>query len=318
MPIIQDFEASLYRFSKTKYGQWRRVDLHNHSPASHDYRGNKTTALKEGIDHLLATTVDVVMFTDHHMLPDAEFVERLKEGSGRTILRGTELNVFVDAWAKPESKIHKQAFFHLLVGFDPDVDADYWFSHVNKQCGYEARDVSGMQTRGLTASIPEICATLKEANALIIPAHLHKGSDAFRSRSVDDIYTDEEFLRLARDHFTALEVTDPQTAKFFDGEHRETGNLHKTCIRSSDAHDISSIGERTTWVQMESPTFRELKAGLEIPMRVSLEEPDLPASHVIGINIRGQFFSDLWLSLSPNCNAFIGVKGSGRRPFSSA
>ena len=261
---------------------------------------------------MLVTPVDVVMFTDHHALPESDFVKGLKEGSGTTVLRGAELNVFVDAWAKPESKIQKQAFFHLLVGFDPDVDADYWFTHVNKQCGHEVRDVSGTPIHGLTASIPDICNTLQQANALIIPAHLHKRSDAFKSRSVDDIYTDEEFLRLAQDHFTALEVTDPKTAEFFDGRHTETKNLHKTCIRSSDAHDVTSIGERPTWVQMESPTFDELKAGLEIPTRVSLTQPDLPASYVVGLNIRGQFFSDFWLSLSPNCNAFIGVKGSGK------
>jgi len=153
---------------------------------------------------------------------------------------------------------------------------------------------------------------LQEANALIIPAHLHTESDAFKSRSIDDIYTDPEFLKLTRDHFTALEVTDPKTAEFFDGNHTETGNLRKTCIRSSDAHEVTEIGKRVTWVQMEGPTFRELKAGLEIPSRVSLVKPDAPASHVIGINVKGQFFPDLWLSLSPHCNAFIGVKGSGK------
>ena len=312
MPVIQDFEASLHRFSQTRYGQWRTVDLHNHSPASHDFRGNKDTALDDAVAHLSAKPVDVVMFTDHHKLPDAAFVAELSKRSGRTILRGTELNVFVDAWSKPEPKIEKQAFFHLLVGFDPEQDADYWFKHLGQQCGHKTRDASGTKIHGLTAPIPKICNALEEANALIIPAHLHKRSDAFKSRSVDDIYSDPEFLKLAKEHFTALEVTDLRTAEFFDGEHAETGMLRKTCIRSSDAHKVTGIGERVTWVQMESPTFSELKAGLEIPSRVSLVQPDVPASYVIGINVRGQFFTDLWLSLSPHCNAFIGVKGSGK------
>ena len=135
---------------------------------------------------------------------------------------------------------------------------------------------------------------------------------AFKSRSVDDIYTDREFLRLAKNRFTALEVKDPSTAEFFDGKHGETNNLLKTCIRSSDAHEVTSIGNRVTYVQMEQPTFAELKAGLQIPFRVSLKKPDMPESYIIGLNIKGQFFSDLWLSFSPNCNAFIGVKGSGK------
>ena len=278
MSEIQEFEANLRRVSKELYGQWKTVDLHNHSPASDDFRGDKESALDDAVDHLSAKPVDIVMFTDHNKLPEAAFVEQLSKRSRKTILRGTELNVFVDAWGKPESKAQKQAFFHLLVGFDPEEDADYWFTNLKKRCGNEIRDVSGTKIFGLTASVPDICDALQEANALIIPAHLHKGSDAFKSRSVDDIYTDAEFLKLAKEHFTALEVTDLKTAEFFNGAHAETNNLRKTCIRSSDAHEVTSIGERVTWVQMEEPTFRELKAGLEIPSRVALVEPDVPAS----------------------------------------
>ncbi len=312
MPEIREFEASLHRFSQLRFGQWRRVDLHNHSPASHDFRGNRITALNDAIMHLSAKPVDILMFTDHHKLPDKTFIEQLNSQSGTTVLRGAELNVFVDAWSKPETKAQKQAFFHLLVGFDPEEDADYWITDLQKNCGYEKRSVSGSEIPGLTASIPDICNRLKKANALIIPAHLHKNRDAFKSRSVDDIFMDSEFLKLAREHFTALEVTDLKTAAFFDGEHSETGNLHKTCIRSSDAHAVTDIGKRVTWLQMEEPTFRELKAGLQIPSRVSLVEPQTPSSYVVGVNVRGQFFSDFWLSLAPHCNAFIGVKGSGK------
>lgn len=312
MPAVQEFENSLHRCSQAQYGQWRTVDLHNHSPASHDFRGNKNTALEDAVAHLIAKPIDVVMFADHHELPNAEFVKKLSKRSGRTVLRGTELNVFVDAWSKPKPKIQNQAFFHLLVGFDPEENADYWLERLKRDCRNETRDISDTRIPGLTASIPEISKILQEANALIIPAHLHQRRDAFKSRSIDDIYTDAEFLKLAREYFTALEVTDPRTAEFFDGEHDETERLHKTCIQSSDAHKVTGIGKRVTWVQMESPTFRELKAGLEIPSRVSLVKPDAPASYVIGINIKGQFFTDLWLSLSPHCNAFIGVKGSGK------
>lgn len=312
MPIIDEFESSLSKHSRPSYAQWRPVDLHNHSPASFDYKGNKADAIGAAISHLSKANVDVVMFTDHHILPEQEFVEKVQRGTGKTILRGAELNIFVDAWGKPEARVQQQAFFHLLVGFSPAMDADYWFTHVNQQCGYEERDISGNKIPGLTSRVDQICEVLSESGAIIIPAHLHKSRDAFKSRSVDDIYTDAEFLKLARNHFTALEVTDPKTAEFFDGKHEETDHIHKSCIRSSDAHDVTSIGQRVSYVQMESPTFEELKAGLEIPLRVSLDEPALPPSYIIGLNIRGQFFKDFWISLSPNCNALIGVKGSGK------
>ena len=246
--IVAEFEQELRRRSKSPYGRWHAVDLHNHSPADHDFQGDRNIALDEAADHLRQTQVDIVMFTDHEKLPDRQFTEELSQRSGRTVLRGVELNIFVDAWNKPAGKIEKNIFFHLLVGFDPEgqQDPDYWFTHLYKACSNELRDTGGAKVRGFTSSVDAVCEVLHEAGAIIIPAHLHTTRDPFRSRSIDDIYTDSEFLRLARDRFTALEVTNLDTADFFDGQHQETGCLEKTCIRSSDAHVVASIGSRVT------------------------------------------------------------------------
>ena len=314
MPIVAEFEEQLSRKSGRTFGQWMAVDLHNHSPASHDFKGNRSTALQDAIRHLRDSPIDIVMFTDHQKLPDRNFTDAVAQGSGKTVLRGSELNVFVDAWSTPLDKIDKCVFFHLLVGFDPGVteNADYWFTHLNRKCSNESRSISGTSVSGFTDPVEKLCETLRDSGAIIIPAHLHTKRSATKSRSVDDIYTDPEFLRLAERYFTALEVTDLRTAEFFDGNHHETNNLLKTCIRSSDAHEIASIGNRYTFVQMEDATFSDLRAGLQMPFRVGLETPKIADSHILGVNIRGQFFPDLWLSLSPYCNAFIGVKGSGK------
>lgn len=314
MSIVDQFRAELCAKSPQRFGTWHTVDLHNHSPRSFDFRGNKSTALEDAIEHLQNSSVDIVMFTDHHQLPDSDFIAALSRQSGTTVLSGVELNVFVDAWAKPEEKIDRNAFFHLIVGFDPEgaQDAEYWFSHLKRECNDMRRRIGGSTVNGLTAPVEDVCAVLADAGAIVIPAHLHTGKDAFRSRSIDDIFADDRFLDLAEHCFTALEVTDLRTAEFFDGNHFETRNLLKPCIRSSDAHTVAEIGWRPSYVQMESPTFHELRGSLEMPFRVSLEPPTIPESYIVGLNINGQFFTDLWLSLSAHCNAFIGVKGSGK------
>jgi len=229
-------------------------------------------------------------------------------------LRGVELNIFVDAWDKPEGKIDKNLFFHLLIGFDPDAKSspDYWVNHIYRNCGDTTRDCGNKPIRGVTAGIDAVISALKDSNAFVIPAHLHSSRDAFRSRSVDDIYTDPEFLRHAKNHFTALEVTDVRTASYFDGNHPETQGIEKSCIQSSDAHEPERLGTRVTFAQMQSPTFAELKAALELPFRISLNTPIVPTSHIIGMRIKGQFYQDFWLTFSPHCNALIGVKGSGK------
>ena len=314
MSAVQQFRAELFEKSPARFGTWHAVDLHNHSPKSFDFLGNRASALPDAVEHLRTSSLAAVMFTDHHQLPDSTFISMLARRTGRTILRGVELNVFVDAWAKPEDKIGRDAFFHLLVGFDPEgaQDAEYWFSHLKRECGDTPRQVGGKPLNGLTAPIEDVCALLEDAGAIVIPAHLHTSKDAFKSRSIDDIYSDDRFLDLVERCFTALEVTDPKTAEFFDGHHTETRKLSKTCVRSSDAHEIERIGWRPSYVQMETPTFQELRGSLEMAFRVSLMPPAIPESHIVGLNIKGQFFTDLWLSLSPHCNAFIGVKGSGK------
>ena len=164
------------------------------------------------------------MFTDHSRLPDADFVKQIGDSTGCLVLRGTELNVFVDAWDKPENKVDKASllFFHLLVGFDPSSSAppDYWMTDIRRKCNAETRLSQGHELQGISASVTTLFSVLEDANALLIPAHLHSTPNAFKSRSIDDIYSDPVFLKHARDHFTALEVTSEKTAAFFDGMHK--------------------------------------------------------------------------------------------------
>jgi AAA domain len=314
MGIVADFEQNLRRRARATYASWHRVDLHNHSPTSRDYRGDHDSAASRTAEQIRATDLSIVMFTDHERLPEASFTSNVANLSGTTILRGVELNVFVDAWQQPEGRVGKNLFFHLLVGFDPDgtQSPDYWLDHIYRECGLEKRQSGNIEVKGITVSLDRLYELLRAANAIIIPAHLHSDPNAFKSRSIDDIYQDPQFLRHAREHFTALEVTSASTAAFFDGKHEETGGLQRTCIRSSDSHEPESLGSRCTYVQLQTPSFLELKAALELPFRTSLEPPVEPPSYVLGVHIHGQFFPDLWLTFSPHCNVFIGVKGSGK------
>jgi len=170
----------------------------------------------------------------------------------------------------------------------------------------------GRSIRGVTASPDQLREILSEANAIIIPAHLYTTRDISRTRSVDDIYADDVFLGHARTAFTALEVTSPKTADFFDGRHQETALLAKGCVRSSDSHEPASLGWRPSYAQLEELTYTELKAALELPFRLSIDPPTLPDAQIIAISVTGAFLKDLWMSFSPHCNMLIAVKGSGK------
>jgi RecF/RecN/SMC N terminal domain len=313
MNVVDEFKGQLYIKSKHLYASWHKVDLHNHSPSSFDYAGNKATAAKDSADYINKAGLSVVMFTDHGCLPTKEFIQEVSRHTDELILRGVELNIFADAFGKPSDKIGREAFFHLLVGFDPDneYEPDYWLNKLYQECGTENRTVGGNVIKGIKNELDKVIEVLKPANALIIPAHLHSESNTWRSRSLDDIYQDNRFFEFVP-NFTALEVTDIKTAEFFDGKHQETKNLEIACIRSSDAHQADQLGIRPTYVLMQKPSFEELKASLGLRSRVSLEEPIKPDCYVSGLHIEGSYLRDMWLALSPHCNVFIGVKGSGK------
>lgn len=314
MTRVTDFEAELRKRSAPRFATWHRIDLHNHTPSSFDYnyRGSDVEELVS--QQIARHDLSIVMFTDHEQLPDHAFIERVSGRTRRLILRGVELNVFVDAFDKAEGKVEKDLFYHLLVGFDPDgqYPPDYWLSEIYRHCGVTERATGARTIKGITSAPERLAEVLSSANAIIIPAHLHSSKDLSRTRSIDDIYADPTFLQHARAVFTALEVTSPKTATFFDGQHAETGNLRKGCVRSSDSHEPAILGSRYSYAQMERVSYAELKAALELPIRLSVTQPDAPGSYIVGMHIVGAFFPELWLSFSPHCNMLIAVKGSGK------
>jgi hypothetical protein len=313
MTIVEEFKKQVRTNAKAQLASWRKVDLHNHSPVSFDYQYKGTDVEDKIVSAILEQELSVVMFTDHNELPDAKLVENIFKRTGALILRGVEMNIFVEAHGKPNDKIDQDAYFHFLIGFDPhaELNPEWWLAHLKKEGEFKIKDRAGTPIGGLTKRIDDILKVLKAANAIVIPAHLHDQKGAFKARSIDEIYADKSFLQFVRE-FTALEVNDLKTATYFDGHHGETGNLFKNCIQSSDSHTPEDLGRRTTWVKMEKPSFAELKAALELPGRVQLSQLPMRSNWIEAVHVEGNFLQDTWLRLSSECNMFIAVKGSGK------
>jgi hypothetical protein len=152
MGKVSEFRDQLFQSSPAQFAQWRKIDLHNSSKAV------EMTAQK-----ILEADLSVVMFTDHEKLPELAFVKELAAKTKRLIIRGVELNVFVDIWDKPEGKVGKNLFFHLLVGFDPDGQhpPDYWLTDIYKRCKAEKRMCGNAEITGVAASsYQRICILL--------------------------------------------------------------------------------------------------------------------------------------------------------------
>ena len=74
-----------------KGSEWRKWDLHFHTPKSYDY-GDKSVTNEEIIETLSKNDISVVAITDHHVI-DIERIKQLQElgePKGITVLPGIE------------------------------------------------------------------------------------------------------------------------------------------------------------------------------------------------------------------------------------
>jgi len=215
-----------------------------------------------------------------------------------------------------DKKVSKDHFFHCLVIADPEQSHDpgYLIHRAKESLTYR----SDSPPSGFHSAIEDVAKLFSDQGVLFIPAHLHQSRPPQDSRSIDDIYDDDDFLGfIERGLFSALEVRKLDTAQFFDGRQTTQNNTpipRITCVRSSDAHSHEHIVQRNraTWIQAEEASFKELQAALSFPHRVALEAPQANHAQVLGMHIAGQFLAEEWIAFSPAMNCFIGCKGTGK------
>jgi hypothetical protein len=306
---IQDFKKALRKHAKTG-----GANLHVHAPTPDDYEYKGEDALEQLSNVINAHDYGLIVLLQHEQFPSAGTLEQLRTWCpSTTILPGAEINVFVDVLDKKVSKDH---FFHCLVIADADLPQDPGYLIYDAKQNLTYRD--DQCPSGFHSSIEDVARRFLDQGTLFIPAHLHQSRTPDVSRSIDDIYSDDDFLGfIDRGLFSALEVRKLDTAQFFDGKHTTPNNTpipRITCVRSSDAHSHQHIVERNraTWIQAEEATFNELRSALSFPHRVALDAPRAEHAQVLGIHVAGQFLAEEWIAFSPAMNCFIGCKGTGK------
>lgn len=97
-------------------------------------------------------------------------------------------------------------------------------------------------------SIDELPKLVESFGGVCFPAHIDRQSNSVLS--VFGYLPDKP-------EFTALEVHEPE--KFFKDEANEHYRLSYEILTSSDAHRLVEISEREHFIELEEPTFNELK-----------------------------------------------------------
>lgn len=267
--------------------EFYEVDLHVHTPGSHDYR--EEVSEDEFVRAAIEKGLDMIAITDHDCLGWYEEISEAAQDTDLTVLPGVEIttaagnerNIHVTAIFPPEKSDRVENLLHNI-GINPNnaADDDEFAENVLKEIYSEIRDREGLP---ILAHIDKKCGAAYE---------LTEGRRKW-DRAFDP------------DKVAAIEATQPEEIDIDIDDW--------PVIRSSDAHETGELGSRRTYIKMATPSFEGLKLAFQDPeSRITHEEAVFDQPFIEGIKWEGGFFDGRHLRLSRNLNALIGGKGAGK------
>src|SRR5882672_10045096 len=136
--------------------QWRKWDLHFHTPQSHDY-GNMALTAAELVDRVARAGVSVVTVTDHHKL-DARFIgEMQKAASGKlTVLPGMELT----------SNLGGSDGVHFIAIFPENSDLHHLSNELMAKLEIASKRKDGIPEERLYVEFPAAAAIIQRLGGL--------------------------------------------------------------------------------------------------------------------------------------------------------
>jgi len=261
--------------------EWRRVDLHIHTPASRDYKESGITYLQM-LQKAESQGLDMIAFTDHNtvagyarMLGNIEELEllermgRLRAEEKRTL--GEYRRLRKKILVLPGFEFTATLGFHILGIFSEEMSVRT-LEHILLRLNVPEEKVDLGETEvGATTDVLNAYSIIAEAGGLVIAAHANSthgvAMQGFGFGGQTKIaYTQDSNLH-------ALEVTDLEsrkrrrTATFFDGSKPQyPRRMH--CIQGSDAHRLNfdpndknnlGLGDRATEILLPEVNFKALK-----------------------------------------------------------
>ena len=261
--------------------QWRRVDLHLHTPASTDYQLPQVTYL-DILKIAEARGLDIIACTDHNSvagyarmreeIAQLEMLERLNrlhadERKKLEEYRRLRQKVLV----LPGFEFTATFGFHIL-GIFPETkpvrEIEYLLLNLNVPA--DKLD-QGSSEVGATSDVLTAYRMIDEAGGIAIAAHVNS-SHGVAMKGLG--FGGQTKIAYTQDpHLLALEVTDLEqkskrtTAAFFNGTKPEyPRRMH--CIQGSDAHRLTvdpknpkvlGVGDRVTELLLDEVSFDALK-----------------------------------------------------------
>lgn len=307
----------------TKYNrgsEWRKWDLHFHTPSSYDYK-DKSVTNEEIITTLSDNAISVVAITDHHII-DIDRISKLKELGKKkdiTILPGIE---FCSDLGGSES-------IHYIAIFPEDAELNTIWTKIQAQCNLTPSERQSKGEERICCPFVNTCNLIMGLGGIIT---IHAGH---KSNSVEGIKNNllvkqelkQELLSTFR---PLLEIGKLQDKDDYEMKVFPDIKFSLPIIICSDNHNIKEYSvKHSMWIKAD-PTFEGLKQVLNEPTeRIYIGDiPDIFESvelnrtkYIDKLTIKpidgysgtyGKWFDHVELELNKELVAIIGNKGNGK------
>ena len=300
--------------------RWWRVDFHTHSPASYDFKSQEANA-EEGecwVNWIKAARdagLDAVAITDHNTAEGIEHLQRAcSEVENAPVLF-------------PGVEITANDGCHLLLIMDPEHGRE----HVNdflSRVGIE-KGKRGKQDARSSQSVEDILEKCDD-KVLMLGAHVNGKNAGLLKHGGQQRIAELNHPRLAGVEVVPVNcsedegfLTPEDYEPWLDGSKAGVKRQFQP-VWSSDAHRLTDLGHRWTWVKMTSPTLEGLRlalldgAGSLKPAQANQpDHPNTPPDLVIeSITVdQGKLIGRpkaITISLNPYLNTIIGGRGTGK------
>ena len=287
--------------------KWWRVDLHAHSHASYDFRG-QTAQGDEGwilwLESARDAGIQAIAVTDHNTADAVTHLQRVAPSveNAPVVFPGVELTASDGS--------------HLLCIFDPS-SSQMHVEDLLSRVGIGV-DLRGIEESRSTQSVEQI---LKECgdDALVIGAHVNSKAGLLMHGGRQRI------AELRNPRLIAVEVKPDEAIddSWLDGSKKEIGRKIPQ-IQASDSHNLDDLGRRFTWIKMTNPDIEGLRLALsdgEASLKpsgsgeivdpnkhapISIEKITVHNAKFIGREAPTVVYLNPWL------NTIIGSRGTGK------
>ena len=272
--------------------KWYKVDLHLHTPTSHDYK-DRSIPYNAIVGKTLSKGLDMIAITDHNTGYGYKKMCEAARGTQLVVLPGVEIIV---------------EGIHILAVF-PEKDTATDITYLLHNLKIKDEDMGKKETiSSVELSIPRVLEEVDRAGG--IPIIAHTDSTKGLTKEIRGVWR----AQLVRHKsLKVVEITKDETKDFFDGSD-PSYRRKLSCIKGSDAHHPDEIGQRATWIKMGECNFRGLKQIIHEPdLRISLREP--VADHyprIIGMDVSGGLYESEIFHFNMNLNCVIGGRGAGK------